>query len=193
MYKAGNKVSATPRELLEMKENSRLLAEFIRLSDAWLNATAFTQARKTRAEMTEWKVWLTTGLWWAVGYNDGRAESTGFIYKVATQQACKAYDSAYESATAGRLREATSTNQTNDDGESVEADLIDLNDKSAFNLEFNSFMAAIESKVSERDYFVIQSRLKGETFEAIGEAIELSKQMAYKIWQKHLPKLKTYA
>lgn len=192
MYQYGKNVSATARELVEMKENQRMLARFISLSESWIKAQAYIHARKTPADADEWNCWLRTGLWQAIMYNDGRAETTGLIYKIAIQQAFKGYQAAYESATARRLRESASMTHKDDDGAYVEVDIVD-EDKALSTVEFDSFMSSIQSKVSERDYYVIQSRLNGKTFEDIGEAIELSKQMAYKIWKNHLPKLKAYA
>lgn len=191
MHKSGNTVVATVEEIFAMKENSRLFSRFVALSAAWIAASAFRYSRKTRADVSEWRTWLTSGLWNAVRIADERLQGVGMIYALAWRDAMKAYVATYENKSQ-KTEDACDSCHRDENGDLEEIQIPDI-DHNFGNMEFQDFMENIKTKVSERDYLIILKRLDGFTFEEIGDMVGISKQGVEKTFKKKLlPRLASY-
>lgn len=191
MHKSGNRVYATVEEIFAMKEDEKAFSRFCALARAWIEAEAFKQARRTRADVSEARTWLAAGLWDAVKRADDRLQGVGMIFTLACKYASKAYVAQYVNA-AQKTEDACDSCNRGDNGEFEEIQIPDL-DESHSSLAFRDFMENLRSQVSSRDFLVIQKRLDGYTLEEIGESIGISKQGVDKIFKKNLPKLRAFA
>ena len=191
MHKSGNTVCATVEEIFAMKTDARLFSRFVVLSGAWIAASSFRYSRKTKADSSEWKTWLTSGLWKAVLIADNRLQGVGMIYSLAWRDAMKAYVATYEN-NAQKTEDACDSCNRDENGALEEIQIPSI-DHNFGDMEFREFMESIQQKVSERDYLIILKRLDGYTFEEIGDFVGISKQGVEKTFKKKLlPKLRAY-
>lgn len=191
MHKSGNMVYVSVSECFAMKTNEKMFTQFVSLSSAWITAKAFTQARKTKADHSEWKTWLTSGLWNAVQRADDRLNGVGMIYSLAWRDASKAYVAKYVNA-AQKTEDACDSCNKNDDGGFDQIEIPHI-DEDLHSLDFRDFMEKLESKLSKRDFIIISKHLNGYTFQEIGDAVGISKARAHKVYHEHLNLLREFA
>jgi hypothetical protein len=191
MHKVGNCVVASKEEIFQMKTDARLFSRFVVLCGAWIAARSFTFARKTKADSSEWKTWLTSGLWKAVLIADDRLQGVGMVFSLAWRDAMKAYVATYEN-NAQKTEDACDSCNRDENGELEDIQIPSI-DSNFGDMEFREFMDNLKTKISERDYLIALKRLDGYTLEEIGGMIGVSKQGVDKIFKKNiLPKLRAY-
>ena len=191
MHKAGNQVVVSVEEIFQMKTNEKMFGRFVTLSNAWIMASSFKFARKTRADSSEWKTWLVSGLWQAISISDSRLQGIGMIYSLAWRDACKAYKAQYGNA-AQKTEDACDS--CHRDGEGNYEDIqIPSVDESFGNFEYNDFLSKLEKEIDWKAFFVIKKRLEGNTLEDIGQALSITREGVRKIFEKNAHKIKKLA
>lgn len=192
MHKAGNRVFATVPEIFSMNEDEKLFARFVGLSRAWIEAEAFKLARRTRADVSEARTWLAAGLWDAVRRADDRLQGVGGIFDLAVRYSTKAYVAQYVNV-AQKTEDACDSAHRGEDGELTDLVIPDLDEGHA-SFDFRDFMERVKGELSEKDYYILQKRLEGDTLREIGEALGMSHEGVNKIFKKRIyPKIKAFA
>lgn len=191
MHKVGNRVYASVEEIMTMKTDERLLGRFLTLTSDWVNAKAFIYSRKTRGELSEWKAWLSSGLWTAIRICDDRLQGVGGIFDLAWRDGMKAYKGKYGN-NAQKTEDACDSCHRDGEGgfEDIEIPSVDENIAS---LDYTDFMEKLRTKVPARDYNIILRRLNGQNLRKISVALGLSHEGVRKIMDKNLRHLLEYA
>ena len=190
MEKVGQRVSCTVEEIIGMKTDEKAFARFVHLSSAWLAATSYRMARTScqRASASEFRAWLSYGLWDAVGRFDERGRGVGMIYDMAVWSAQNAYKSQYGNA-AQKTADLSVSSQKNADGE-MEEILIPSFDENLASQDFRDYMASVREILDEKDYLILQKRVEGKTLEEVGEILGMSKEAVRKRVVRFMPRAK---
>lgn len=188
MQKVGKRVSCTVEEIMAMKEDEKLFGAFVRLSSEWLAATSFSMARTAcqRATTSEFRSWLSYGLWDAVKRFDARGKGVGMIYDLAYWSAQNAYKAQYGNGAQKTADLAVSVTK-NADGEMEEITIPSI-DPAYATQEFRDYMAAMKANLTEREYLILEKRVEGKTLQEIGDILDLSRERVRQIVAKFTPK-----
>lgn len=191
MHKVGKTVFVSLEEIQEMKTNEKMLGHFVFLSSDWINASAYSYAKRYfyRSSLLEWKSWLTVGLWKAIQIADNRLKSVGGIYNLAWRDAKKAYVATYVNS-AQKTEDACDACEKGEDGELQDIQIPSI-DENLNDLPFNEYIERLRGQISDRDLYVVIHRLKNcDTLEEIGNDLGVTKEYVRQILKKTVQKMK---